>query len=91
MQVKISLFLFYIALSAKIDEKLLVGHFTAIFGHFFANYINMFQKTEVLTVILRCLAINPSPSGFYSSDVMVQLFQEAMFFNNFIIIFTYLI
>ena len=44
-----------IVLSAKIDTTLLVGHFTAISGHFFANYVNMFQKTEVLTVILRCL------------------------------------
>ena len=44
-----------IVLSAKIDTTLLVGHFTAISGHCFANHINMFQKTEVLTVILRCL------------------------------------
>jgi hypothetical protein len=29
------------------------GHFTTIFGHFFANYIDIFHKTEVLTVILR--------------------------------------
>ena len=28
------------------------GHFTTIFGHFFANYIYIFHKTEVLMVIL---------------------------------------
>ena len=32
-----------------------VGHFTTISGHFIANYINTFHKTEVLIVILRCL------------------------------------
>ena len=29
-----------------------VGHFTSISGHFSANSINSFHKTEVLTVIL---------------------------------------
>ena len=29
------------------------GHFKTIFGHFFANYIYIFHKTEVLMVILR--------------------------------------
>ena len=32
-----------------------VCHFTTISGHFIANYINTFHKTEVVTVILRCL------------------------------------
>ena len=31
------------------------GHFTTISGHFFANYISIFHKTEIQTVILRCL------------------------------------
>ena len=31
------------------------GHFTTISGHFFANYMFIFHKTEVQTVILRCL------------------------------------
>ena len=31
------------------------GHFTTIYGHFFANYIDIFHKTEIQTVILRCL------------------------------------
>ena len=29
-------------------------YFKTISGHFFANYIKTFQRTEVLTVILRC-------------------------------------
>ena len=32
-----------------------VGHFTIISGHYFANYIKIFLKAEVQTVILRCL------------------------------------
>ena len=32
-----------------------VGHFSIGSGHFFAHYINIFQKSEVLTVILKCL------------------------------------
>ena len=35
--------------------KLWVGHFTTVSGHFFANYINSFQKTEVQTIILMLL------------------------------------
>ena len=31
------------------------GHFMTISGHFFANYMKIFQKTEIQTVILRCL------------------------------------
>ena len=31
------------------------GHFTTIYGHVFANYIDIFHKTEIQTVILRCL------------------------------------
>jgi hypothetical protein len=31
------------------STKLGVGHFTSISGHFFANYINSFHKTEVLS------------------------------------------
>ena len=47
----------------KITEKsqLTHGHFTTISGHRFANCINNFHKTEVLTVILRgivCLNLN---------------------------------
>jgi hypothetical protein len=31
------------------------GHFLMISGHFIANYINIFHKTEIQMVILRCL------------------------------------
>ena len=30
-------------------------HFSTISGHFLANYMNIFHKTEIQTVILRCL------------------------------------
>ena len=33
------------------STKLGVGHFPSISGHIFANFINSFHKTEVLTVI----------------------------------------
>ena len=35
--------------------KLINGHFTTISGHFFANYVNIFYKSGIQTVILRCL------------------------------------
>jgi hypothetical protein len=31
------------------------GHFLTICGHFYGNYIYIFHKTEIQTVILRCL------------------------------------
>ena len=34
--------------------QLINGHFKTTSGHFFANYMNIFQKTEIQTVILRC-------------------------------------
>ena len=34
---------------------LINGHFMTIFGHFYASYIEIFHKTEVQKVILRCL------------------------------------
>ena len=37
------------------ETTLSVGYFTTISGHSFANYINILHKTEVQTVILRCL------------------------------------
>ena len=36
------------------ETTLGVGHFKTVSGHFFASYINIFHKTEVLTVILVC-------------------------------------
>jgi hypothetical protein len=35
-----------------------VGLFTTISGKFFANYINIFYKTEVQIIILRCLKVS---------------------------------
>ena len=37
------------------DLHLINGHFTTISGHFCANYMKIFHKTEVQMVILRCL------------------------------------
>ena len=46
--------LFYsIVLSAKKVTHLGFGHFITISGHFFANYINIFHKAEVLMNIFR--------------------------------------
>ena len=44
-----------IDLSMKKETTLRVGHFTTISGHFFANCMFIFHKTEVQMVILRCL------------------------------------
>ena len=33
------------------------GHFSTNSCHFFANYINIFHKNEVQTVILRCFTV----------------------------------
>ena len=35
--------------------QLINGRFTTIFGHFFANCMSIFHKTEIQTVIFRCL------------------------------------
>ena len=49
-------------LRAKFGElqkkrQLINSHFKTIYGHFFANYMFIFHKTEIQTVILRCLTI----------------------------------
>ena len=43
----------------KLQKKrqLINSHFKTIYGHFFANYMFIFHKTEIQTVILRCLTI----------------------------------
>ena len=38
------------------DLWLINGHFLTTLGHFFANYLKIFHKYEVQTVILRCLS-----------------------------------
>ena len=40
--------------SVKKETSFWVGHFTTISGHFMANYISIFLKTEFETVILGC-------------------------------------
>ena len=41
--------------------QLINGHFTTIAGHFFAKCMYIFHKTEVQTVILKCLtSLNPN-------------------------------
>ena len=45
----------YIVLCVKKQTNLWVGHFTTLSGHFLANYINIFHKIELQTIILMCL------------------------------------
>ena len=48
--------LFYnIVLCVKKQKNWWVGHFTTLSGHFLANYINIFHKIELPTIILMCL------------------------------------
>ena len=46
------------------------GHFSTISGHFFANYISIFHKTEIQTVILRCL-VCPNINLIKSYDILL--------------------
>ena len=50
-------FIYFFNFVRKKTENLWLmnGGFTTISGHFFANYIKIFHKTEIQTVILRCL------------------------------------
>ena len=50
-------FLFFDILQRKNTENLWLinGHLGTISGHFLANYMKIFHKKEVQTVILRCL------------------------------------
>ena len=34
--------------------QLIYGRFTTISGHFFSNYMNIFHKSEVQMIILKC-------------------------------------
>ena len=45
----------YIVLCVKKQKNWWVGHFTTLSGHFLANYINIFHKIELPTIILMCL------------------------------------
>ena len=44
-----------IVLCIKKQKNRWVGHFTTLSGHFLANYINIFHKIELPTIILMCL------------------------------------
>ena len=55
-----------------------VGHFTTISGHSIANYINIFHKTEVPTVILRCL-MSLNLNWIKSYDINYKLFWQLCF------------
>ena len=44
-----------IVICVKKQTKLWVGRFMTISGHFLANYINIFHKIELQTIILMCL------------------------------------
>ena len=50
-------FLFFAILQRKNTENLLLinGHLGTISGHFLANYINIFHKIELQTIIMMCL------------------------------------
>ena len=54
--------------------KVWVGHVTTISGHFFANYIKIFHKTELLLVILRCITC-------LKLQHKLQMFLTTVFFN----------
>ena len=46
------------------------GHFSTIYGHFYAIYISIFHKTEILMVILRCL-VCPNLNLIKSYDILL--------------------
>ena len=46
-------------------SQLINSHFKTIYGNFFANYMFIFHKTKIQTVILRCLTI--TNLNFYKS------------------------
>ena len=58
--------------------KVWVGHVTTISGHFFANYIKIFHKTEVLTVILRCIT-HLNLNWIKSYDINHKCFRQLCF------------
>ena len=65
----------------KTDRKrklLRNDRFTTLSGHFFANYMNIFHKTEVQTVNLRCLT-DLNPNLFKSYDTKCQHFHFPFF------------
>ena len=61
-----------------------VGHFTTISGHFLANYLLTYvknsHKTEVLTVILKCLL------NLFKSSLNQKLWHKVNLFTEFVIL-----
>ena len=54
------------------------GHFRTISGHFLANYMKIFHKKEVQTVILRCLlCLNPNWIKSYDIILVKIIFYHA--------------
>ena len=47
--------IFQFCMKKRENLQLIYGHFTTIYGHLLAIHYNIFHKTEVQTVILRCL------------------------------------
>ena len=60
------------------DGSFRVGHFKTISDHFFANYISIFHKTEVLTIILICLTCLKL-NWIKSYDINHNLFRQLCF------------
>ena len=57
---------------------LINDHFLTVFGHLFANSINTFHKTEVQTVILRCLvSLNLNGIKSYYIILAKKIFLDA--------------
>ena len=54
------------------------GRFTTISDHFFVNYMKIFHKTEILTVILRCLTCL-NLNWIKSYDTKLKLFPFLVF------------
>ena len=54
------------------------GHFTPISGHFFGTYLSIFHKTEIQTVILRCLVCK-NCSWIKSYDINSNVFWQMCF------------
>ena len=76
-----SLLLFFCNFVRKKKENLWLinGHFMTISGHFFANYIKIFHKTEILTVILRCLVcLNPNWIKSYKLILVKIIFLSCL-------------
>ena len=62
--------------------RMINGCFMTTSGHFFSNYINIFHKTEVQTVIVMCLT-GRNLNWFKSYDTKCQYIFPFLFFFRF--------